>query len=891
MKQGLLWRIALALLVFIFSSAYLVPALLPEQEKRPSFLPDSRINLGLDLKGGIYLTLGIEVDKAVEISLLQTGRDVASMGGAKGLLMPKPRLLPGDKLELVLTVPEKRAEFEEFLAKNFPILVTEPPVVVGDRNLLYLASFTPAERARVEDMAVSQALTTIRNRIDQFGVAEPDIRKQQDGTIVIQLPGMQSTQRAVAIIGRTAHLEFRLVRSELEGRSILPPDVERLPYIEGKSGMQIVVEKEPALTGERVSNAVVQPDREVPGNYYVGISFDRRGEELFGKFTSENVGKQLAIVLDGKVYSAPVIRQAIYGDASISGTFSLEGASDLALVLRSGSLPAPVKVLEERTVGPSLGAESIERGVTAAVIGGLAIAVFMAIYYGMSGLVANAMLVLDVGLILAGLAGFGATLTLPGIAGIVLTLGMAVDANVLVFERIREELDKGLTPKAAVDAGFSRAMLAITDSNVTTAIAAALLYQFGTGPVRGFAVTLLLGIVISMFTAIFVSRIIFDIWMGKPGRKLRMGLHLIPNNLTIDFVGMRKISYILSVLLILAGIGAVAFSGGLRYGVDFSGGAAIQVKFDKAIDDAEIKDSLAASDLPGLAVQRFGENGQTYLLRLSAIQDSATTMQETVKTALETHMKGVGFEIQRVEMVGPKVGADLRAKALEAMYYALLITAIYISGRFERRWFTAGVIAAVLMSSMYGLTWLGLGKEYLVGAALLVTIGLCWKFRLIFALGSIVSILHDVLITMGLFALMGKEFDLTIIAALLTVVGYSLNDTIIVYDRIRENLYHDRETSLASIINHSINQTLSRTILTSGTTMLVILCLLIWGGGIIHDFALVMFIGVFVGTLSSMFVASPVLLVFGEGVINRDNIQPKKDTRPRDTDGRLAAQV
>ncbi len=892
MRQGFLWRSLLVLLVLVGCVAYLAPALMPERAggRSFSFMPDSRINLGLDLKGGIYLTLGVDVEKAVEISMAQTGRDVAVMGASEGLLMPKPRMLPGDRLEFILTVPDKRAAFEEFLAKNFPVLTLSTPQTVGEGNLLYTASLTPQERARIEDMAVSQAVTTIRNRIDQFGVAEPDIRKQQDGTIVVQLPGMQSTERAVAIIGRTAHLEFRLVRDDLMGRSVLPPDVERLPYTEGHAGAEVVVDKEAALTGERVVNAQVQPDRDVPGNYSVLISFDRRGQELFGRFTEANIHRQLAIVLDNKVYSAPVINQAIYGDASITGKFSLDEASDLALVLRSGSLPAPVKVLENRTVGASLGAESIHLGVTAAVIGGAVVMLFVAVYYGFAGLVANAMLVFDVCLVLAGLAGFGATLTLPGIAGIALTLGMAVDANVLIFERIREETHRGLTPKAAVDLGFSRAMLAITDSNVTTIIAAALLYQFGSGPVRGFAVTLILGILASMFTAIFVSRLVFDFWLSKPGRKIGLGFHLIPYDLTIDFVSMRKIAYVASIALILVGMGWVAITGGLKYGVDFSGGAAVQVKFDKSVADGDIKDSLEKVGLPGLSVQRFGDDGTSYLLRFAADSIPPGSLQQTVESALKTHLQGVGFDIQRVEMVGPKVGADLRAKALEAIYYALLITAIYISGRFEHRWFTAGIIAAVLMGGMYGLSYLGVGRMYLVGAALLLTIGLCWKFRLIFALGSIVSILHDTLITVGLFALMGKEFDLTIIAALLTMVGYSLNDTIIVYDRIRENLRGNTEVPLSVIINRSINQTLSRTILTSGSTLMVVLCLLIWGGGIIHDFALVMFIGIIVGTLSSMFVASPVLLAFGDSVIHR-NDDTKKDTRPRDTDGRLAAQV
>jgi preprotein translocase subunit SecD len=283
----------------------------------------------------------------------------------------------------------------------------------------------------------------------------------------------------------------------------------------------IAVENQVVLTGEYITNAVPRYDSS-DGSLGVSVSFDRRGSALFGRLTRENVGRYLAIILDGKVYSAPVIKQEILGDASITGGFTTEQANDLALILRAGSLPAPVTVLEERSVGPSLGQESIDKGIMAAAVGGIVVILFMLAYYSVSGLIADIMLALDLVLIFAGMALFGATLTLPGIAGIVLTLGMAVDANVLIFERIREETRKGFTPRAAVEAGFSRAMVAIVDSNLTTIIAAAILYQFGTGPVRGFAVTLALGIAASMFTAVFISRIIFDIWMGKPGRKLRI---------------------------------------------------------------------------------------------------------------------------------------------------------------------------------------------------------------------------------------------------------------------------------------------------------------------------------------------------------------------------------
>jgi preprotein translocase subunit SecF len=369
-----------------------------------------------------------------------------------------------------------------------------------------------------------------------------------------------------------------------------------------------------------------------------------------------------------------------------------------------------------------------------------------------------------------------------------------------------------------------------------------------------------------------------------------MGLHFIRDNLNIDFMGLRKISYSLSALAILVAFACIFVKGGLRYGIDFAGGATAQVKFAAPVSDEGLKKALDASDLPGLQVQAVGTDNTTYLLRIAATQETSAGVGHIVEEALNAALEGKAYEIQNLKMVGPKVGADLRAKALEAMYYAILLIAIYVSGRFEHRWLTAAVVACVLGGATFGLGFLGVNKIYVVTAAVILIIALCWKCRLVFALGAVISILHDVLITVGLFALLDKEFDLTIIAALLTLVGYSLNDTIIVYDRIRENLRKDMVSPLTRIINSSINQTLSRTILTSGTTLLVIVALLIWGGGIIFDFALVMFIGVIVGTASSIFVASPILILFTES-INREDFRGKEDKRPRGADGRLAAQV
>ena len=488
---GLRSRLAVAVLVFGLCLVYALPSVPYIGTALENVLPSKKINLGLDLKGGIHLTLGVDVAKAVSNSLALAGQDIRRLAKDEKIVVLHPRVVGNDTLEFVLPRVEDEARLQEILQKHFPQLkVAEPRR--SEAGLRYVAEFRPEEIRRIEDMSLDQALRTIRNRIDQFGVAEPDIRKQEGNRIQVQLPGLSDPRRAVQILGQTAHLEFHLVRDDVDpNKAVLPSGVMALPLLEkGHDGSEtatrlIAVEKDTMLSGEDVADA--QPTFE-KNRASVSLSFNSRGATLFENITGENVGRRMAIVLDNKVYSAPVIQQRIAGGrAVITGQFTTQEATDLAIVLRAGSLPAPVSVLEERTVGPSLGQESIDSGINAALVGAAAVVVF--------------------------------TLTLPGIAGIVLTIGMAVDANVLIYERIREELHLGLSPLAAVKAGFERATISITDSNLTTIIATVILYQFGTGPIRGFAVTLSLGIVASMFTAIFVSRAIFEYWARKCGPK------------------------------------------------------------------------------------------------------------------------------------------------------------------------------------------------------------------------------------------------------------------------------------------------------------------------------------------------------------------------------------
>jgi len=409
--------------------------------------------------------------------------------------------------------------FNSMLDKEFPWLVLVSETPEGESPTVQL-DLPETEVEYIREMAAKQAMETIRNRIDQFGVAEPDIRRQGENRILIQLPGIDDPQRAINLIGQTALLEFKLVDDEhsvedaLKG-SVPPGDEILYQVVEDEVTRRtrktpFLVNKRTYLTGEYLTDARVQIDSQF-SEPYVSIDFDKKGGRLFERITEANVKKRLAIVLDSRVYSAPVIQEKISGGrARITGNFTTEDARDLAIVLRAGALPAPVEILEERTVGPSLGRDSIDKGLLSMSVGGLLVVLFILLYYKAAGIVANIALGLNIVLIAAGLAFFQATLTLPGIAGIILTIGMAVDANVIIFERIREEIRLGKTPRAAVDGGYGKATLTILDANVTTLIAALVLFQFGTGPVKGFAVTLSIGILASLFTAIVVTRLIFD---------------------------------------------------------------------------------------------------------------------------------------------------------------------------------------------------------------------------------------------------------------------------------------------------------------------------------------------------------------------------------------------
>jgi len=510
------WRALTIFAVIIIAVVYVLPTFYN------NCWPHKKINLGLDLQGGMHLVLEVETEKAVESTMERIVHEMKTLL-RKQRIVVKKLATTGNKTgqyRITVTIEGEKAtdKFNNILNDDFQNLLVISNDKEGDITVMVL-DLPESEKKYIKKMATDQALETIRNRIDEFGVSEPDIRVQGSNRILIQLPGIKDTKRAKALIGKTARLDFKLVDDTHDLQTALnktvPPGCEILYQVKRDTETNrdiktpFLLRKRTLLDGSSLTNAIVKIDSQY-NEPYVFIEFDKKGGRIFAKITGENIKKRLAIVLDKTVYSAPVIQDRISGgSARITGNFTMAEARDLAIILRAGALPAPVKIIEERTVGPTLGADSIRKGLFSMLVGGVLVILFMVIYYNGAGLIADIALVINILLIAAGLAAFQATLTLPGIAGIILTIGMAVDANVLIFERIREEINAGKTPRASVEAGFDRATLTILDANVTTLIVAIVLFQFGTGPVKGFAVTLGLGIIASLFTSLFVAKSIF----------------------------------------------------------------------------------------------------------------------------------------------------------------------------------------------------------------------------------------------------------------------------------------------------------------------------------------------------------------------------------------------
>jgi SecD/SecF fusion protein len=571
----------------------------------------------------------------------------------------------------------------------------------------------------------------------------------------------------------------------------------------------------------------------------VALSFDREGAVIFGRVTAANVGRQLAIVLDGELYSAPVIQDAITGGrAQITGNFSLPEAQELANVLEN-PLEAPVKVMETRSVDPSLGRDSINSGVRAAIIGSAAVVVFMAVYYLVAGVVADLALVLNMVILIGVLAMFGFTLTLPGIAGIVLTIGMAVDANVLIYERVREELAANKPLRAAIAAGYQRAFVVIFDSNFTTILTAVILIWLGSGPVKGFGVTLTIGLLANMFAAVFVTRWVFDWLVANGWMKSFKILHVFRRLPHVNFLGVWKIAFAISWALILAGMISFVQRGGRDigrgkvYGIDFAGGDTVTMSFVQRVGADRLRHALNAAGFTESYIQyQRSLSGGAEVLSIKLPEGTAEKVVARLqKDFPEAQLKAIG-----TERVGALVGKELLKQALWAVGAALLAIMIYVGFRFG---------------------------EFSYG------------------LGALISLIHDALMTIGWFCLTGRTFSMPVVAAVLTLIGYSINDTIVVFDRIRENRkLSGGRLNYFQLINRSVNETLSRTILTAGTVFLCSIALYVFGGTVINDFAFCFMVGVLTGTYSSIYIASPVVLWFHRAEAARVDKAAAKKPQP-----------
>ncbi len=852
MNSTLKLKISLLIFVLLTSVMVLTPSFYsgtPDWWKK--YMSPGDLTLGLDLQGGMHLVLKVDLDKAEQNTLEFAAQDLKDTLAEQSVsAVITPSTLPDT---IVLTLPNQGAvdQVKAITEDQFPDIDINVEAKEGSFPRIFL-KLKQDKRDFIQNNAVAQSLEIIRNRIDQFGVAEPVIIRQGIDEIVVQLPGVKDPERAMSLLKNTAQLEFKVVAdstgvdlyslvetAKQSGQWTDQKDIKALNRIissslpEGtsvyferdqdkKTGKiietPILLENPVLMTGDMIKDAQVR----IGGSFnepYVSLDLTGRGGKVFANITEKYVGKRMAIVLDNVVRSAPVIREKIVGgSAQISGSFTHEEAADLAIVLRVGALPAPVNIVQNVTVGASLGADSINKGLMSGVFGSILVLAFMIIYYRLSGVIANVALVLNILFLFTGLAIFSATLTLPGIAGIVLSIGMAVDANVLIFERMREEYGLGKSVRSSIDGGFGKAFWTIVDSQVTTLITAMALFMFGTGPIKGFAITLSLGIIFNLFTALFCSRLFFDMLNSKtPMKKLQFLQFTRKPNL--DYMKVRKFTYVLSGILVFIGLFAfIQISRGKAdLGVDFAGGSLLQYKAENSFSMHEVRKAFDDSHIEGVDLQEV-EGEQRLIVKIKKSQAVVADLDKTVSTILNNQLPDKQFVLESQSEIGASVSAVLRNKAIEAILISFAGVILYLAIRFDLRF---GVAAAI-------------------------------------------ATFHDVLVVLGICWLMNVEITLLIVTALLTLAGYSLNDSVVVFDRIRENMLKNQKSSLYSIINDSINQVLSRTIVTSLTTVITLLALFLFGGSVIHDFSFALLIGIIVGTYSSIFIASPVLTLWGE---------------------------
>ena len=907
------------------------------------------LNLGLDLKGGMNVTLEVMVVDVLK-ALSNNSSDELFNTSIQNAI--KAQENSQDDFVTLFGIEYEKLSPNNGLAVIFTSQLKDKVKINATNNQVI-----DVLKLEVED-AISRSFNILRSRIDRFGVTQPNIQRLETaGRILVELPGIKDPERARKLLQSTAQLEFWetyeyselfqslenvntylretnvvdsteiLENSEdsnietgesnedisdlidddnllavLETDSLSTDSADQLsfeefaqnnplyavlypnvnqqnqiqpgpvvgfcavkdtselnnylsdpavmkffpvdvkfaytvkPYDTEERFIQLVALRVTNRDGKAAMDGDVVTDASQAFGQYnssaeVSMSMNQEGAKQWKRLTAENIGKSIAIVLDGFVYSYPTVQSEISGGrSSISGDFSVNEAKDLANILKSGKLPAPARIIEEAIVGPSLGEEAISSGLTSFIFALLIVLVYMIFFYNRAGIVSNVALLANIFFIFGVLSSLGAVLTLPGIAGIILTIGMSVDANVLIYERIREELTNGKGIRLAISDGYNSAYSSIIDANVTTLLTGIILYTFGTGPIKGFATTLVIGIITSLFAAIFITRLIISARLNK-GKDMHFSNKITKGafkNTNVDFIGLRKRFYILSSIIVVLGLGSL-FTKGLQLGVDFDGGRTFVVRFDDSVNNEDLRNELSNVfvDNDGLKytpqVKTFGDDNQVKITTSFMINNNDVNTDKVVEDKLNEGLKtsGLNYEIMSSQKVGPTIADDIKDAAVWSIIFSLLVIFMYILLRFRK-----------------------------------------WQF----SLGAVAAVFHDVIIVLSIFSFFygilpfSLEIDQAFIAAILTIIGYSLNDTVVVFDRVREYMNINKKKKIHEFMNGSLNSTLSRTINTSLTTFFVLLVIFIFGGEVIRGFMFALMVGVIVGTYSSLFIASPIML-------------------------------
>ncbi len=813
------WKTTLIWFAVLLSVLLAVPNLLGERtiSSLPSWWAHRKIGLGLDLRGGSHLLLKIERD---DIEKDRLGDVVGDIGARLRTVNVAYSGLTGtgQKIELKINDP---AQVQAALTALRPLTAgSDKPAVKlsqGDNGAMTLDITNEDIDSHVAS-AVVRSMKIIHDRIVQLGVDEPLIRRQGRDRIAVQVPDLADPQRLKNLLGQPAELSFRFIDQSMSVQDAMdghPPAGSDVMFSEDDPPVGYLVQRQPVLSNVDFADATAVVNSQ-SGDGTVSVKLTPEAAHRFAQTTASNLGRIVVVVLDDQVISTAVLKTVIAtGEIDIPGDFTARGAQDLAVMIKSGPLPATLTPVEERTIQPGLGSETARYGIIACIAAAVFVTALMIGFYRLLGVVATIALIINITMVVAIMGLFGIALTLPGVAAIVLIIGIGLDALVLIYERVREEEKKTHLLVDALRHGFNRAAATVADANLTVLIVAAILFYASSGSVRGFAATLIIGVFTTFFTSCFVTRSLVDMWIShrKP-RTLLVGVRSgIFDSANIRFMGIRRYTFTISAALSVATLLAFA-TVGMHLGIDFAGGSIIEVRAKQGVADPTDIQSRLEGIVPGdVQVERLTDRLGA-IIRVHA-QDGGENAEQSAVTLVREELSK-DYDFSRVEVVGPAVSGEITTTASFAVLAALFAILIYIWLRFE------------------------------------------WQF----AVGAIIATLHDVILTLGLFVLTGMEFNMTGIAAILTIVGYSLNDTVVVYDRMRENLKRYSQMPLPILIDASINQTLSRTILTSATTLLALLALYIFGGQVIRSFTFVLLFGVAVGTFSSIYIAAPVLILF-----------------------------